>query len=248
MSTSRDHFLDNVRKALRAGSDADSGSAAVSGLASIDTPDVESLARDALESARGNGAALFAKFQDSAERAGCVVSRVQRLEAATEHIGSTVENLGARTVVRSNHAILGQMGIDAILSAAGVQVVQMAGSETADERLNGQVLRDKTASADIGITGVDYAIAETGSCVIIPRLGVSRMVSLLPPVHIAVVEAGQVLPGLDELFLLRSRDFLRQDAGGYMNIITGPSRSADIEYTIVKGVHGPGEVHLILIG
>ena len=43
-------------------------------------------------------------------------------------------------------------------------------------------------ASDIGVTGVDYAISETGTCVIIPRAGVSRLVSLLPPVHIALVE------------------------------------------------------------
>ena len=62
--------------------------------------------------------------------------------------------------------------------------------------------RQKAISADIGITGVDYAIAETGSAVLLPRKGVSRVVSLVPPVHIAVVESGQVLPSLDELFTL----------------------------------------------
>jgi len=77
---------------------------------------------------------------------------------------------------------------------------------------------------------------------------VGRLVSLLPPIHIAIVERGQVLPTLDELFTLRRRDFLDGNLGSYMNLISGPSRSADIEYTLVTGVHGPGEVHMILVG
>ena len=95
---------------------------------------------------------------------------------------------------------------------------------------------------------MDYAIAETGTCVLLPRKGISRLVSLLPPVHVAVVERGQVLPGLDEFFALRRADSLRGDLGSYTTLITGPSRSADIEYTIVTGVHGPGEVHMLLLG
>jgi len=73
-------------------------------------------------------------------------------------------------------------------------------------------------------------------------------VSLLPPIHIAIVQRGQVLPTLDELFTMRRRDFLDGNLGSYMNLISGPSRSADIEYTLVTGVHGPGEVHMILVG
>ena len=102
--------------------------------------------------------------------------------------------------------------------------------------------------AGIGLTGVDYAIAETGSCAIIARQGASRLVSLLPPVHVAVVELGQVLPSLDELFALLRERFGEGDAESYMNIITGPSRSADIEYQLVTGVHGPGEVHMVIVG
>ena len=244
----RDQFLDTVRQALRDGADANSAGSADASEPSRDATDVEARAREVLDAARQDGEALLTKLQDSAERAGCVVSPVQSLEEATEYMRSVVRDLGAHLVVRSSHEVLGRTGIDAALSAAGVDIVLMAAEGDGDLDAHRRTLRDQAAEADVGITGVDYAIAETGSCVIIPRPGVSRVVSLLPPVHIAVVEAGQVLPSLDELFLLRRRDFLQGQVGGYMNIITGPSRSADIEYTIVKGVHGPGEVHLVLIG
>ena len=110
-----------------------------------------------------------------------------------------------------------------------------------------KALREQALRSDIGITGIDYAIAETGSVAIVARKGVSRLVSLVMPVHIAVVMRGQVLPSLDELFTLRRHDFNQGNLGSYMNIITGPSRSADIEQTIVKGVHGPREVHMVLV-
>ena len=109
-------------------------------------------------------------------------------------------------------------------------------------------IRESCIGADVGLTGVDHAIAETGSVVLLPRRGVSRLVSLLPPVHVAVVRRGEVLPGLDELFALQRLDYIEGDLGSYLNIITGPSRSADIEHTLVTGVHGPGEVHMVLLG
>ena len=105
----------------------------------------------------------------------------------------------------------------------------------------------------MGITGADYAIAETGSVVVLPRRGLSRLVSVVPPVHVAIVRPEDVLGDLDDLFALRRLEFHRNgtqgnaDLGSYMNFITGPSRTADIEQTIVVGVHGPREVHMVLL-
>ena len=73
------------------------------------------------------------------------------------------------------------------------------------------------------------------------------MVSLLPPIHVAVALKGQVVKSLDELFVLRRNDYLATGALSYVNIITGPSRSADIDQTLVKGMHGPKEVHMIMV-
>ncbi|MCX8212981.1 MAG: LUD domain-containing protein [SAR202 cluster bacterium] len=63
-----------------------------------------------------------------------------------------------------------------------------------------------------------------------------------------MVQRGQVLPSLDELFTLRRRAALAEETSSYMNIISGPSRTGDIDQTIVTGVHGPREVHMILLG
>jgi L-lactate utilization protein LutC len=71
------------------------------------------------------------------------------------------------------------------------------------------------------------------------------MISLLPPVHIAVVPRERILTGLDELFTL-----LPDPSGSTssMVLITGPSRTADIEQILVRGVHGPGEIHVVIAG
>ena len=105
------------------------------------------------------------------------------------------------------------------------------------------------ARAQLGITGVDYAVAETGTCVLLPRSGVSRAVSLLPPIHLAIVETNQVYENLDDLFAMRRLVFQdgRGEMGSYMSFISGPSRTADIEQTIVVGVHGPKEAYLLLL-
>lgn len=99
---------------------------------------------------------------------------------------------------------------------------------------------------DIGITGVDHAMIETGKRVLAARKVASRVVSLLVHIRVAIVELGQVLPSLDELFILRRSDLLERDTSSYMNIISGPSRSPDIEQTLITGVHGSREVHMAL--
>jgi L-lactate utilization protein LutC len=185
-------------------------------------------------------------LSESAATAGWQVARFEALEQAREHVITIARDVEANLVVRSGQDVLEPDIVEAWLAPLGVDVAPMALSE--DIEPSSQELRAMAERADIGITGVDYAIAETGSCVLIPSSGVSRLVSLLPPVHIAIVTRGQVLPSLDELFTLRRRDFLDGKLASYMNLITGPSRSADIEYTLVTGVHGPGEVHMVLVG
>ena len=86
--------------------------------------------------------------------------------------------------------------------------------------------------------------------VLLTRKGLSRLVSLVPPVHVALVRPQDVIETLDDFFLLRRLQYHREggEMGSYLNFITGPSRTADIEMTLVVGVHGPKEVHLVLLG
>ncbi|HVO97087.1 MAG TPA: lactate utilization protein [Bryobacteraceae bacterium] len=108
----------------------------------------------------------------------------------------------------------------------------------------GEFSRDACASAEVGITSADYALADTGSLVIFTESGESRLLSLLPPCHIAVIERSKIVPSLDDL--LRQRPMPGENSSA-MVIITGPSRTGDIEMRLVRGVHGPGEVHVVIV-
>ena len=68
--------------------------------------------------------------------------------------------------------------------------------------------------------------------------------SLLPPCHIAVIAQSSIVPSLDDIFRARP---LPGDQSSAMVVITGPSRTADIEMRLVRGVHGPGEIHVIIV-
>jgi len=96
----------------------------------------------------------------------------------------------------------------------------------------------------IGVTQADYALAETGTLVGFSEAGEGRTLSLLPPVHVAVLEESRILAGLDELMEREPRFPERSSA---MIFITGPSRTADIERTLTVGVHGPGELHVVVL-
>lgn len=218
---------------------------------SLSAEQVQARAQSVADDVAARADELMDLMEESAAEAAWNVYRAQSPDDAARYIRQVAQDIEARTMLRSTHAALNALNLEAEMHGTGISLEVMALYD--DERGGAQEasradFRQKVIAADIGITGVDYAIAETGSAVLLPRKGVSRVVSLVPPVHIAVVESGQVLPSLDELFTLRRQDFLQGDIGSYLNLISGPSRSADIEYQLVTGVHGPGEVHMILLG
>jgi L-lactate dehydrogenase complex protein LldG len=104
--------------------------------------------------------------------------------------------------------------------------------------------RDACAAADIGLTSADFALADTGTLVFLTESQESRLISLLPPCHIAVIERDKILSSLDELVSRVPHPGVQSSA---MVLITGPSRTADIEMRLVRGVHGPGEIVVIII-
>jgi L-lactate dehydrogenase complex protein LldG len=110
--------------------------------------------------------------------------------------------------------------------------------------VSGASPRDLQASAEIGVTGCDAAIVETGSLVLLSGPGKPRAASLLPPVHLAIVRRGDLRATMGELFKERTASIA--DAA-CCSFITGPSRTADIELTLTVGVHGPGKV-IVVVG
>jgi L-lactate dehydrogenase complex protein LldG len=99
---------------------------------------------------------------------------------------------------------------------------------------------------DVGITMAQRAIAETGTLILEAETERHRLVSLLPPVHIAVVYASDMVLTIgDALSQLRGQDPKQMSRA--ITFITGPSRTADIELTLTVGVHGPKELHVIVI-
>ena len=102
---------------------------------------------------------------------------------------------------------------------------------------------DNIFDIDVGITTAQAAIAETGTLVLDSSRERNRLVSLVPPVHIAIVDASSIFQTLGEALA-----FIHQDGNisPAVTFITGPSRTADIELTLTIGVHGPQELYVIV--
>ncbi len=166
------------------------------------------------------------------ERVEALAGRGIRAASSREAGEQVSAVLQGRTAVASNAPYLHECGITRI---PGVR----AGITSREQ------LRELCANAAVGITSADYALADTGTLVMLSSPQEARMISLLPPAHIAVVPAGRVLSGLDELFTVLPDPAA---ASSSMVLITGPSRTADIEQILVRGVHGPGEITVVVVG
>jgi L-lactate dehydrogenase complex protein LldG len=149
--------------------------------------------------------------------------------AAREIVARAIEG---RQAVASNAPYLAECGIPEL---PGVR----SGISDREE------LRRLCAAADFGITSADYALADTGTFVLLSSPREARLISLLPPAHIAVLPRERILSGLDELLSILPRP---SEASSSMVLITGPSRTADIEQILVRGVHGPGRLAVLVVG
>ena len=243
-STPKDEFLDSVRNALGR----QSGSPPKPPYLHLEETlaQLESQAQELEQRVSDNLDALLSELAETAQLRGWNVCRAANPEAAIGYVESVVTGLKVGQVVRSAQEVFDPVPVERAVQNLGISVVAIA----RDDQHTRDQLRNEIIASGVGITGADYAVSETGSVVVMPRLGLSRLVSLVPPVHIALVRAQDVVENLDDVFLLRRLEYHRNggDMGSYLNFITGPSRTADIEQTLVVGVHGPKEVHMVLLG
>jgi L-lactate dehydrogenase complex protein LldG len=104
------------------------------------------------------------------------------------------------------------------------------------------------SDAQVGFTGADAALAATGSLVLVGGPGKPRAASLLPPVHVAILERTQIVPDLESWFALQRQAGLDHwRAASHAIVISGPSRTADIAMTLIMGMHGPAELHIVIV-
>ena len=169
-------------------------------------------------------------------------SLVERFREKAESLASTlaaVSALGGAPEAVAAYLAAGNLGAQAVVSP------ELAGLDWAGSGLAVEA-RGAVDTDAVGVTGCFCAVAETGTLVLLSGPDTPATVSLLPETHIALVDTSRVVATMEDAFaLLRSE---RGEVPRAINFVSGPSRTGDIEQTIVLGAHGPCRVHLILIG
>ena len=172
----------------------------------------------------------YERFRSALEQVGGRVERKKNLIAAHERVLELVRARGARRIAVSEVAEL------ALLRADLASECELCGPASA---------RAELLAAEVGVTCAQWGIAETGTLVLESAHERHRLVSLLPPVHVAILPSQALLGTLGEA-LAAVRSSSGALASRTITFITGPSRTADIELTLVVGVHGPRELHVLV--
>jgi L-lactate dehydrogenase complex protein LldG len=237
----RTEFLDRIRREVARTSGLFPASSAARPSRAAD--EAEALGRQMSE----RWPEALARFRMEFERVAGVFHSVRALSDVPAAVLAIAAEKSASRVVAWDPAVLG-LDLAPALTAAGLSLGVAALGET-DEAARSRH-RDQAAAAQIGVTGVDVALGETGSLIVISGAGRPRSTSLLPDTHVAVFDRRRLVESLEQvgiLFEAWHADPARSMTGAMINVITGPSRTADIELTLTRGVHGPKEVHAIFV-
>lgn len=167
---------------------------------------------------------------------------VARFRSKAESLANTLDavaDLAAAPAAVASYLAAGGLGKEVVL-AANIAPLDWAGAGLK------HAVRSAEDADRVGVSGCFCAIAETGTLMLLSSPETPATISLLPETHIALVPVSRIVGTMEEAFAL-----LRAERGALpraVNFISGPSRTGDIEQTIVLGAHGPCRVHLILIG
>lgn len=186
------------------------------------------------------------RFRQEFERVNGVFHRAAGLEEVAGVIRDLAREKDAHELITWASAELG-LDLRGSLESQGLSIVAAPADGRDDARGR---YREAAARALIGVTGADFALAETGTLILLSGPGRPHSTSLLPDTHVAIFGQDRLLETLEQVGIMLEAlhvDAARSMSGSVVSFITGPSRTADIELTLTRGVHGPKEVHAIFV-
>ncbi len=231
MINSRDVILESLRQGQPVGQDA--------------LPDLPPSSKEPVEKP-GDGWEAFAAA--IAPLNGELVLCMEPGEFAAR-LQAMLEALAVKSAVCWRHPLLEELDVSGLLRRCGVLEAAVAGETEESGTAQGQRYCPKLAHVDLGITAADAVFVSAGTVVLMAGAGRPRAVSLAPPAHLAVVPQSALYQDLSSLpELLREELAGRGRLPSALHMITGASSTADIEQTLVRGVHGPGQVRVLGVG
>ena len=254
--TNEDKFIGNIRTAL--GHDPDRRRTPSHDLFTrAASNESRQLLKSIKRRSNAEKAALLKILKSAAEPLNMEVVSVDAVEEATGIITEKVSKTdpewgGGKQVCMWRHPLTDRLELPAALGGKNIQVVSTDSlSDGANQELTIEqrtVFRQGVINSFIGVTAADYCVAESATLVLPIHPGQPRSISLVPSIHIAVITIDQIMADFSELYAL-----LRWGPHGEgaeldncLSFISGPSKTADIEATLVHGAHGPRELILIV--
>ncbi len=163
-------------------------------------------------------------------------------EEAGSKIAKVLLELGARRIALASDPLLNEIGLERSLRDSGLELLIPPGPVT--DPVAAAAWRSEIAEADAGVTSAVAVAVETGSALLCARVPDQRAVSLLPEIHMIIIREEQLVQDIAELMeSWKSTD----DADASAVIVTGASRTADIEKELVLGVHGPSRLIMVVL-
>ena len=191
---------------------------------------------------------LLEKFKKEFEYVSGEFSHCADEADARQVIKQLIVSSQATKVAVSAHSICERLKIEQTLQVdlPGVRfLTEDIDSENPFDRVR---LRNNLAGVELSITGAEFLLAESGTIVVTAGSQASRQISLLPSIHLVVATVDQIYPNMADLFLNLQKKYGDNLPGSALTFITGPSRTADIEKVLIKGVHGPMRLLVIVLG
>lgn len=174
-------------------------------------------------------------FAEKATAAAAQVIRTTGTDAAGA-IKAILAEIACKSIILSDESLVKELGVKAVAEELGINC-QYVSEITQSE------YRSKIFQSEAGVSGCDYALADSGSLVIKHDGDKQRLVSLAPNFYIGIVKASQMLKDRFDLAAILEKG----EKTAAVSLVTGVSRTADVALQVVLGMHGPRKVYIILI-
>ncbi|MBT7711357.1 MAG: lactate utilization protein [Deltaproteobacteria bacterium] len=215
---------------------------------------IESRLKKIQNRTRADQLKLLDLLMEQAEPINLRVMPVKNLQSASESIKELILDKNpewgtVKKVAAWKHPLIDKLSLGDALAKYDIPVYQSELKSTDDLPAGKQMIREQIFESFVGITAADFCIAQTASLVMKSHPNQARAVSLVPSIHVAVIELNQIIENLGEFYFLQKWDPIQKKEGltNCMTLISGPSKTGDIELIMVHGAHGPCELHLFVI-